>query len=255
MSRIPLDARKPDLVVDVPGVPLRVAVAYGAAWVTSFHGEELVRIDERTGKVTDRIPTGAGPEGVTDGFGSIWLVAQDAGELLRIDPASRRVVDRIDIGVGARLVTTGGGAVWVSHFADNTVLRIDPESGEVTASAELCDGPQGLAVVAGQVWTACTFSDQVLGLDPQTLEVTTDVAVAGFPDPLTVTPEGTLLAVPEQGPAVVAIDPASGEVLEERVLAELAPLNDSANLDADVVAGEVWVTSHSTDRVYHLPAH
>jgi len=143
----------------------------------------------------------------------------------------------------------------VSHFADNAVLSIDPRTGEVTASGELCDGPQGLAVAGDLVWTACTFSDQVLGLDPRTLEVTADIPVAGYPDPLTVTPEGTLLAVAEQGPVLVAIDPVGGVVLEERVLAELAPLDDRANLDATVVGGEAWVTSHTTGRVYHLPAH
>lgn len=171
---------------------------------------------------------GAGPEGVAAGLGSIWVVAQDAGRLLRIDPATRRVVDRIDIGVGARLVTTGEGAVWVSHFADNTVLRIEPKSGDVTASDVVCTGPQGLAVTAGRVWTACTFSDQVVGLDPESLAVTTDLPVAGYPDPLAVSVDGILLVVPEQGPAVVSID-------------------------ATAIDGEVWVTSHSTDRVYHLP--
>lgn len=134
------------------------------------------------------------------------------------------------------------------------MLRVDPGSGEVTASARVCSGPQGLAVTARQVWTACTFSDQVVGLDPASLEVTSDVPVSGYPDPLTVSPDGTLLVVPEQGPAVVSIDPASGEVVDERVLGELAPLGDRANLDATVLDGEVWVTSHSTDRVYHLPA-
>jgi hypothetical protein len=63
-----------------------------------------------------------------------------------------------------------------------------------------------------------------------------------------------LLAVPEAGPAVVTIDPASGEVLDQRLLGEAAPLNDRANLDATILGGEVWVTSHSLGRVYHLPA-
>jgi hypothetical protein len=60
--------------------------------------------------------------------------------------------------------------------------------------------------------------------------------------------------VPEAGPALVTIDPASGEVLDERLLGEAAPLNDSANLDATILGDEVWVTSHSLGRVYHLPA-
>jgi hypothetical protein len=35
----------------------------------------------------------------------------------------------------------------------------------------------------------------------------------------------------------------------------VAALGDRANLDATVIDGEAWVTSFSTDRVYHLPAH
>ena len=48
VSRIPVGARRPDLVVNVSGVPLRVAVADGAAWVTAFEKEQLVRIDAET---------------------------------------------------------------------------------------------------------------------------------------------------------------------------------------------------------------
>ena len=108
VSRIPRGATQPDLVVDVPGVPLRAVAAYDAIWVTAFGGNELVRIDPGSGQVTDRIPTGAGPEGLVAAFDAIWLVAQDAGRLLRVDPATGTVVQRLDIGVGARLVTAGG---------------------------------------------------------------------------------------------------------------------------------------------------
>src|SRR4051812_34118508 len=68
LSRIPAGAEAPDLTVDVDGVPLRATSAYGAVWVTSFHGKRLVRIDPGTGDVTGTVRTGAGPEGVGAGF-------------------------------------------------------------------------------------------------------------------------------------------------------------------------------------------
>ena len=92
-----------------------------------------------------------------------------------------------------------------------------------------------------------------MGLDPDSLEVVEDVAVPGYPDTVVTAPDGRLLVVAEQGPTLVGVDPATGAV-EERVLDELAPLGDRANLDAAVVDGQAWVTSHSTGRVHRLPA-
>src|SRR5688572_13251616 len=157
VSRIPSGATEPDLVVDVPGVPLRAVAAEGAVWVSSFHGEQLLRIDAATGKITDTIKTGAGPEGLASGFGSIWMVEQDAGNLVRIDPTTRTVVSRTDIGM-ARLPHVGSRAVHVAAFVDDQVLRIDPSTLVVQRSKKVCSGPQGMAEAAGRLWVACTFS-------------------------------------------------------------------------------------------------
>src|SRR5690349_15319630 len=68
LARIPAGADEPDLTVDVPGVPLRVAAAYGAVWVTSFDAKSVARVDPTSGEVVATIRTGAGPEGVAAGF-------------------------------------------------------------------------------------------------------------------------------------------------------------------------------------------
>lgn len=49
VSRIPAGGSGPDLVVDVPGTPLRAVAAAGAVWVTAFRGQQLLRIDAATG--------------------------------------------------------------------------------------------------------------------------------------------------------------------------------------------------------------
>jgi len=252
VSRIPAGATEPDLTVDVPGVPLRTTAAYGAVWVTSFDGQELLRLDPASGDVTARLATGEGPEGIAAGFGSIWLVVQDAGRLLRIDPDSAQVVDQQKLDAGARLVAAGPDAIYVAHYANNAVLRVDPATGRTT-SEEVCEGPQGMAVTGGRVWVTCTLSDELVALDASTLQRVASVTVEGSPDSVAVAADGRLAVVAEEGPRLVAVDPASATVVAETVLGDEIALNDRANLDLALAGGEAWVSSFTAARVYHLP--
>ena len=246
------DATEPDATAEVPGTPLRAVVSDGALWVTAFRGEQVFRVDPATGKVTDRVETGAGPEGITAGFGSIWVVEQDAGTLARIDPATRQVVGRVRIGEGARLVLAGRSALWVAHFATDRVLRIDPRTLAVRKSPKLCSGPQGMAEVGRRLWVACTFDDLVVPLDTGTLAPAEPVAVTGLPDPA-VADSGRVLVLAEQGPRLVVLDATTGEVLEEQELGAAPALYDSANLDLVVSGGNVWATSYTEDGVHRVP--
>ena len=253
VSRIPAGAAEPDLVVEVPGTPLRATWAYDALWVTSFGAEQLVRLDPATGTISDRVPTGAGPEGVTAAFGSVWVVAQDAGRLLRVDPRTAIVTDRIEIGVGARLVTAGPRWLYVSHHADGRVLRIDPGTGHVWRSQEVWRGPQGMALEHGRLWVACTAGNRVVVLDAETLDVVDRLHGPEAPDPVTLAPDGTVLAVSQAGPTVVTIDPATREPIGRLALGEADQLYDQANLDAVVSGGQVWVTSFNDNAVLRAP--
>ena len=253
VSRIPADASEPDLVVEVPGTPLRATWAYDALWVTSFGAEQLVRVDPASGTITDRVPTGAGPEGVTAAFRSLWVVAQDAGRLLRIDPWTRVVAGRIEIGVGARLVVAGPRWLYVSHHADGRVLRIDPGTGHVWRSHEVCRGPQGMALEQGRLWVACTTGNRLLVLDAETLAVVARLPGPEAPDPVTVAPDGTVLAVSQAGPTVVNVDPATHEPVSRLALGEGDQLYDQANLDAVVSGAHIWVTSYNDNVVLRVP--
>ncbi|WP_151082515.1 hypothetical protein [Nocardioides cynanchi] len=253
VSRVPAGATEPDLVVEVPGTPLRATWAHDALWVTSFGAEQLVRVDPVSGTITDRVPTGAGPEGVTAAFGSLWVVAQDAGRLLRIDPRTVTVTHRIEIGVGARLVTAGPRWLYVSHYADGQVLRIDPGTGHLWRSPEVCRGPQGMALEQGRLWVACTAGNRLLVLDAETLHVIARLPGPEAPDPVTVAPDGTVLAVSQAGPTVVTVDPVTREPVSRVALGEADQLFDQANLDALVSGGQVWVTSFNDDAVLRVP--
>ena len=246
------DADEPDVTAEIPGTPLRAVVSDGALWVTAFRGEQVLRVDAATGKVTDRIATGAGPEGITTGFGSVWVVEQDAGILARIDPRTRTVSGRVRIGVGARLVLAGRDALWVAHFATDRVLRIDPTTLAVRKSPKLCSGPQGMAEVDHRLWVACTFDDLVVPVDTGTLAPAEPVEVAGLPDPV-VADGDRVLVLAEDGPRLVVLDGATGKVLGVQDLGAASALYDSANLDLVVSGGQVWATSHTEDGVHRLP--
>jgi streptogramin lyase len=249
VSRIPAGATEPDLVVPVPGSPLRATWAYDALWVTSSRGWQLLRVDPAAGAVTERIPTGAGPAGVAAAFGSLWVVAQDAGQLLRVDPRTGSVTDRIGIGVGARLVVAGPRWLYVTHHADGQVLRIDSGTGHVWRSPETWPGPQGMALELGRLWVACTAGNHVVVLDAETLDVVDRLHGPEAPDPVTLAPDGTVLAVSQAGPTVVTIDPATREPIGRLALGEADQLYDQANLDAVVSGGQVWVTSFNDNVV------
>jgi DNA-binding beta-propeller fold protein YncE len=254
VQRIPVGGSSPDLMVDVPGTPLRTTAAFGSVWVTSFSGGRLLRLDPATGEVTASLETGEGPEGLTSGFGSVWLVVQDAGRLLRIDPATDEVVADIEITVGARLVAAGPDAIYVSHYRENAVLRIDPQTDEITGrSNAACTGPQSMAVHDGRVWVTCTVSEEVIALDADTLEEVARVPVPGSPDTVAVAPGGLLAVVAEDGPRLVVLDPAASSVVAEQVLGQEVGLYDQANLDLAFAGGEVWVSSFDADRVYRVP--
>jgi len=253
LSRIPDGGSEPDLVVDLPGVPLRAVAAYDAVWTTSFDRGLLLAVDPGSGRIGRQVPTGKEPEGVAAGFGSVWVVTQAAGDLVRVDPRSGRVESRTDVGAGARLVAVGRDAVHVAQFEDDRVLSVDPGSGRVTRSGEVCDGPQGMAETGGLLWVACTPDDLVVGLDPATLRLREEVEVAGQPDSVAVDVDGSLLVVTSEGPTLARIDPDEAAVVGTLALSDELPLYDEANLDVALAGGQAWVTSYVADRVHHVP--
>lgn len=253
VSRIPPGANKADLRVAVT-VPLRVTVAYGAVWATSFQDGTLVRIDPASGKVTDRIPIGKGAEGVTSAFGAIWAVAQDDGLLARVDPATHKVVRRIHVGVGVRLVKAGGGALYLNDFPGNGLVRVDPATAKVRRGSQLCPGPQDMVVVGRTVWLTCSVSNELVTVDTTSLKVTGHLHVDGTPDAITAGPGGELLVVAQQGPSLVSVDPAARKVTHTTVLGHQPQLYDRANLDLTVTHGTVWVTSFTDGKVFRVAA-
>ncbi len=140
-----------------PGV---IAVGEGSAWVgvRSDSGEQvLVRIDESTNQVVDRIPLEV--DDLVVAFGSVWasgLGPSGGPRVSRIDPATDRVVATID-GVGGYLAA-GEGFVWALTPAEGegVLSRIDPSNNEAVPLMDVGGPPVGLAAGEGAVWLSDT---------------------------------------------------------------------------------------------------
>jgi streptogramin lyase len=152
------------------GRPLDGVVAgAGAIWAFSARTATVVRIDPRTGSVTDAIPIttrpGADkpyPIGIATTPGTVWVLNGNTAELTRIDAAQRGVratirlgIDRLPRGIGAY-----GGTVWIANF-DGSVLRIAP--GETTPSSTwIGDSLSSVVTDDEHVWVTTTKLDQQL---------------------------------------------------------------------------------------------
>ena len=89
-------------------------------------------------------------------------------------------------------------------------------------------------------------------LDPASLAVTARVPVAGAPDGLALGPDGRLVVVAQEGPAVAVVDPTAAAVVTRRILGQLPQLYDQANLAVAATADALWVSSFSENAVHRL---
>jgi outer membrane protein assembly factor BamB len=102
--------------------PEGVAIDGPILWISSSFEGTLVRVDTRTGKVLDRIPTD-GPlfGGVVLGD-SFWASGND-GTLFRLDAESGDVLERRDLlGFGP---IPAAGNLWTVDFLSDAVYRLD----------------------------------------------------------------------------------------------------------------------------------
>jgi hypothetical protein len=191
--KAPAPAEAPDLsprvaeVIQVGPWPGVIAVGGGGVWVAvqKNSGEsELVRINETTGRVLDRMPLVV--EDLIVAFGSLWAstVAPGGGlhpRVVRIDPATNQIVARFD-GMGTYLAA-GEGAVWALSTADlrTRLHRIDPATNEAALWGTVLGHPLGLAVGAGSAWLVVQGTHtgtQIVGVDPANRSVIHEIHAA-----------------------------------------------------------------------------
>ena len=160
-----------------------MASAFGSLWAPVCGTSSLTRIDTKTYKITNTIPTGVanvhGAIAATED--SIWLLTDDKTTLSRIDPDQNLVVAELRVPVGCRSLTFGETALWLACPSENKVLRINPATNLVDKSIEVSTQPEALAVGAGSIWALCRKDGKIDRIDPKTNKISKTIEL-GVPN-------------------------------------------------------------------------
>lgn len=156
-------ARRIDL--GKPGGPVfLVATGAGGVWVS--RGNEVLRVDPGTSRVTAHVPVSR-PQGIGVGPESAWVTS--LGEhIYRIDGQSGRLVDDQDLSDRAFDPTVYDRSLWVTLGRQIPVVRrLDPGTLDELASFPFPDQFFTLAAGEGALWTADSDGGSVWRIDPR----------------------------------------------------------------------------------------
>jgi YVTN family beta-propeller protein len=239
-----IDGARDDLSAVVTGVgrPNGVAYGAGAVWITDSADDLLLRADP-AGQVTDSIPVGHGPAGMTVGDGLVWVANELDGTVSAVNPgAGRQVGTPIEVGTGPDAIAFGYGAVWVANVTDDTLSRIDAATGVVTATIPLGSTPTGIATGDGAVWVISQDAGELLGIDPADNRPSRAVAIANSPAGLAVGAGRVWVA--DAGGTVSSFDPRTGQVRTIKV--------GGAPAGVAYAGGAVWVADSLSGTVSRI---
>jgi virginiamycin B lyase len=219
--------------LDLGGGPDMPTEAFGSLWVLAVDGplmndgtEPAVhRIDPETVEVIASVPL---PGRLCQGIGAspeaIWACGPDG--LVRIDPETNTIVATIELDAALAItrIAYGAGSVWA--FATETVgpdlvVRIDPATNAVTATIQLQRTAGTLAFGFDALWVTSPADGLLMRIDPATNEVETWTEDLETPGVVVVAEDALWVSLfaehglqaPAGEPAVVRIDPVTGEVV------------------------------------------
>jgi DNA-binding beta-propeller fold protein YncE len=159
--RVPISDRatRPTGRLQAPRASL--AVGDGAVWLANG-SDSLVRIDPATGKVT-AVPAGRRVEAVAEAGGAVWALSSRSASVLRVDARTGRVTDRISIATrrGGEApfpvaIAATAGTVWVLNGNSATVTQIDGRTLGVvsTISIGIDRVPTDIAASGDTAWVS-----------------------------------------------------------------------------------------------------
>jgi YVTN family beta-propeller protein len=218
-----------------------VAVGGGAVWAASVDGDAVIRIDPATGARTQTIGLGgARVTALAYGRGRIWVADVTDRELVVIDVASGTVDRTFELLVKPTALAVGARSMWIADYDAGLVTEVDARTGATLETVRVGNGPVAIALGAGAAWVANSLDSTVSKIDPVRQAVATTIPVGDYPVALAV--EGPSVWVGNEYSANVSrIDVRAGSV------AETARLGGGPS--AMVVAGgRLWVGTRTFDR-------
>jgi streptogramin lyase len=216
----------------------QVAVDERAAWVTRDNADEVVRIDQPSGRLT-RLRV-ASPLGVALAAGSAWVTSFETGSVTRIDARTGRSTRRWRVGGHPTGIAACAGKVWVGHGRDATWLTsIDPRTGRTSRLDVVVRTPRWPRCIDGELWV--TTEDSALRVSPRTGELRAHFRLGGTPAEAGIATSagdgGRAIWVTDKERSVVhRIDPGSGNVFDS------FPAGPGALAQARF-GGSVWISS------------
>jgi streptogramin lyase len=159
-----------------------LGAGFGSIWVPDCASNSLVRIDERTSKVTATIALpgigdGSGEGLIGVGAGGVWVLTDDQGTLARVDPATNKVAAQYQLPDGSVAAVLGAGSVWVATYQASTIERLDPTNGKVVATIQVSSSPRFMAYGFDALWVLGQGEGDVTRIDPATNHVAATIAV------------------------------------------------------------------------------
>jgi outer membrane protein assembly factor BamB len=160
----------------------------GTLWVSvrvqnAGHGDELERVDARTGRVRARYVVRDSIGGLELAHGALWMISPRPATLVRFDLATtRRRHIELDGNRPGRIVAAEG-ALWVTLTDTDQIARVDARTGNV-ATVAVGRAPVGLVVHGGRVWVADRASSALTRIDVATNRPGGEVLVSTNPSEL-----------------------------------------------------------------------
>ena len=224
--------------VPLPSAPGSLVVGGGSVWVADSNDASLQRIDVATDGLTERTPLPSIPGGLAYGGGSVWVGDPADRTVLRVNPATGEIAQTLKVGIAPSAIAFGAGLLWVASFADDTLIEVDPASGSTTATLNVGGGPTALLYVNGFVWVANELDGTVARVNPQTGAVTNTIPTGSSPSALAATP-GAVWVSNEDSGTVTRIDTGTA-----RVTRTVAVGGDPTTVAA--ASGAVWVGTRAS---------
>ena len=238
------DSVDPAVETALPDAPSAAVAAAGSIWLAEPNIGALVRVDQASHQVSERIPVGGNAGAVAFGGGAVWVAGVPGENVLRVDPSTDKVTKRISLAPArASALAYGLGALWIADQTDDAVLKLDPATDTISDAVQLESSPDALAIGAGGIWVADYQGGTVTEVDPHTHLTDAIVRVGTGPTQLAIAGDSVWVANSLDS-TVSRIDSSSDEVT-------VVPVgSDPVSLVASPTS--VWVANEYSETVSRL---
>ena len=227
-----------------------LVVAFASVWSEDCGRNELVRVDQRSGRELARIPLiPADSEGlITATQTAVYVPSKDASSVhffvAKVDPTTNKIVWKIPVAPGGVAAAAGFGSVWITNAFAGTVTRIDAASDRVTRTTKTRKGARFLATGEGAVWILNQSDGSVSRLDPGSGKVVATIpAKVPGEGGCIATGLGSIWVTMPQTP-MLRIDPKSNKVIER--------WTGGGGDCISVGFGSVWLSNHDFGNVWRI---